>query len=365
MHKSKFIFQSLKKQALLDYLLNGVIKSKRYCLILVSCYFNINSANEIISLLKDSINLSKTSIYIDRGSAINIGKENITNWIKELSKSENVSFKIADSASLFHVKAYCLLADDFTCGSLVVGSANLTGNGLTTETGSIELLYEIHNIEDILCFYHELTSNNVQKFIDISELEKFNNTEDDYFKYALLQEECFVKSNDLSINELLSFTYNFNEKGRKESKSLEFKELELKDKNSYSKNYFEKIYPVIENIFRKYNFSYDVKWGKYGVNTDFGYWIPKNIIAYLNREDEKTLKDLECCKSEIKQELTSHLNTAKILMEDQWKNLLEKDWLTDNFKPQMTKIDNGILDLYIKTETEKHLRKKMIPLYCL
>ena len=66
----------------------------------------------------------------------------------------------------------------------------------------------------------------------------------------------------------MSFTYNFNETGQKESKSIEYNTLKLKDKNSSSKNYFEIISPKIESIFRKYNPSYDVQWGKYGITTE-------------------------------------------------------------------------------------------------
>ncbi len=356
----KFFFQSEKKLSLISYLLNGIVKSKEYHLILVSCYFNLDSAKELIEILQgESIILSKISIYIDRATAINIGKEKITKWIDQLPSTLNICFKIVSAGSLFHAKAYCLVADDITTGSLVIGSANLTGKGLTSSNGNIELLYDTHNLEDIHCFCEDLFNSNELKFIEISELEEFNNTDSDYFKYAILQEGYFVRSYNVTINDLLSFKYRFNAKGQKESKSNAFRSLGLKDKNSYSYNYFEDIQEVIKNILLKYNPSYDVDWGDYGIQTEFGHWIPKHIVGYLNKENQEEKNRLKSCKEEIEKELSSSLDIAKDKMVIQWKELLDKDWLTSTFKPLNTEIYNGNIDEYIKRETNKILNTKI------
>ena len=181
-------FQHEKKETVAQYLSSDIINNKEYHLILVSCYFILDSAEELINeLLNRQIKISKISIYIDRGAAIKAGKEKINKWIKNFPKSINVSFKVSNISSLFHAKAYCLLADDSTYGRLVIGSANLTGAGLTeANNGNVELLYNIQDIEDIKHFYNDLTSTPLGNFIDISELENFYK-DDYYFKYALVQ----------------------------------------------------------------------------------------------------------------------------------------------------------------------------------
>ena len=138
-----FFFQKDKQQLLVDFLLHGNVIDEKYHLILVSCYFNLESTNTIIQVLQKKISLCKISIYIDRGEAICIGLDKINDWIKNKhSNNIEISFKVNNSSSLFHAKAYCLFSDTSKKGSLVVGSANLTGRGLTDNNGNIEILYK-------------------------------------------------------------------------------------------------------------------------------------------------------------------------------------------------------------------------------
>lgn len=355
---SKFFFHLDKKETIVQYLLTDIVKNKTYHLILVSCYFKLNAARELIQLLNKEIKISKISIFIDRGAAINLGRESIEEWIEKIPQAINVSFQVSNSGNLFHAKAYCLLsaeADDLTCGRLVIGSANLTGNGLTnTSNGNVELLYSISDIKAVHSFYHDLMENELGEFIDISELENFD-TDSYHFKYALIQEGCFVQNYNTAINELLTFTYKFNKKGQEESKSKEFNEIKLENKNSYSKNYFKEILPRLEKILKSYNPSYDVQWGRYGITTDFGYWIPKAIVAYLNQPEREKEYLLQSCKEEIERELYFYLKTAESAMIGDWLLLLQKDWLTEDFKP----VAYEEIDSYVKTQTKNNLDKQI------
>ena len=181
--KRQFFFQSGKKRSLIDYLTKEIQPNNSYHLILVSCYLNLDSVDELIESLKQSANLTKISIYIDRGTAIKIGKKDISDRINKISQNLGfkINFKIAKTANLFHAKAYCLLADDNSNGSLVLGSANLTDNGLIGGYGNIELLYETYDIEHIINFYSDLTRSSILEFINVSELENFDGTLEEFY----------------------------------------------------------------------------------------------------------------------------------------------------------------------------------------
>ena len=351
--KRQFFFQSDKKQSLIDYLTKEIQANNSYHLILVSCYLNLDSVDKLIELLKRLVNLTKISIYVDRGTAIKIGKKDISDRINKISQNLGfkINFKIAKTANLFHAKAYCLLADDNSNGSLVLGSANLTDNGLIGGYGNIELLHPIYNIEDVLDFYNELTSSRL-KFINLSQLEEFDDTDNYYFKYALLQEGCFVQINKITINNLLNFKYKFNEKGRKESNSKELKDLGLEGQNSYNANYFQDIKDDIDKICLKYNPSFKIDWGDYGINTAFGCWIPKHIGSYLLTNNKETLINIKSCKNEIQDILYKHLPTAANNLQKIWNSLLEKDWLIDEDKHPLTLTQ---AEFYLKEKIDKLL----------
>lgn len=361
--RKQFFFQIDKKEFLIDYLTKYVWDYQNYHLVLVSCYFKLDSAKDLIDSLRNrKIRIKRVYIYIDRGSAIDIGKYDILKWIikNSIELKLDIKFKISKTSNLFHAKAYCLLSEDYKNGSLVLGSANLTNKGLIGTSGNIELLYETYNIDHILAFCKDLESSNALEFIDVSQLEEFDKENDYYFKFALLQEGYFVKPIESNKN-LLSFKYIFNEKGQREYKTKEYNELGFEDKNNHSANYFKDIESVIKKICLKYNPGYHIDWGKYGIKTDFGYWIPKHIVSYLNKNYGSTSKDIELCKIEIRKELEKHLPSAKDEMQKQWNDLLIKDWLTDEFKPSLTleKAENILkekINLFINNLDEYLLR---------
>jgi hypothetical protein len=58
-----------------------------------------------------------------------------------------------------------------------------------------------------------------------------------------------------------------------------FEELKSRYPNlivEFHLNYFNKLDP--QKYFKKYNEYYDIGWGNYGISTDFGYWIPQQLL---------------------------------------------------------------------------------------
>ncbi len=171
-NSKRFFFKSDKKEYLVDCLLKNHLSYKSYQLILVSCYFRLNALIYFLHTLYKrqpniKIKTSEIRIYIDKVTAIDIEKKELKeleDFFSSLRKIINVSLKIWNNNNLFHSKAYCLLATDQTMGSLVIGSANLTGNGITSPNGNMELLYDTQNINEITSFYEDLESLDFQDF---------------------------------------------------------------------------------------------------------------------------------------------------------------------------------------------------------
>ncbi|MBO1063274.1 MULTISPECIES: hypothetical protein [Nostocales] len=358
-YTNNFFFEKDKQQLLVNFLLRGNVIGEKHHLILVSCYFNLKSANAIIKALQEKINLYKISIYIDRGEAICIGLDEINNWIKNTHfHNIEISFKVNNSSSLFHAKAYCLFSDTSKKGSLVLGSANLTGRGLTENNGNIEILYNTQDENDIENFCSDLKILD-NKFMDVSEINTFVADDDYYFKYALIQLGCFVERNDITINAVLQHTYNFNEKGKKESKTDEYKQKDFIEQGGASKNYFQGINEDIENIFLQYNNSYKIDWGKYGIKTKFGHWIPKKILRYLDQIPKEKQKIKEC-QFIISSHIKIYFITSVQYMVDQWRELLIDDrWVNNDTGIPLKEKNYDNITKILKQETEKILRQKM------
>jgi hypothetical protein len=141
-----------------------------------------------------------------------------------------------------------------------------------------------------------------------------------------------VRKFDETINDLLSFNYKFNKTGQDKSTTDEYKKLGLKNKNVYSQNYFAPVQPKIETIFVKYNTKFFIDWGMYGITTKVGYWLPKILVGYLDKNRVK--KDIMNCKIEVENELRSFFSQAEEVMVEQYYTLwIERDWLTEKFKP--------------------------------
>jgi hypothetical protein len=110
---SKIFFNDYDKKS---YVMNSFSNincfTKSFKLILVSCYFTIDSAENIIySIISENINLTEIQIYIDRGTALSIGKNKLGKFYEKFTHLK-FSLKVVDQKKLFHSKAYCLISED-------------------------------------------------------------------------------------------------------------------------------------------------------------------------------------------------------------------------------------------------------------
>ncbi|HEY9851106.1 MAG TPA: phospholipase D family protein [Leptolyngbyaceae cyanobacterium] len=301
---------------LVNLLQKGVEQNKTYNLTIVSCYFNPESIKRLIDEIKNqNIQLVSLDIYVDRGDALKIGKEELLKWLLCVKQQIATQLYIFNKYYLFHPKAYCLsVHKSFYRGSLVVGSANITENGLSGQWGNLELLIDTQEPDSISKFFIDL-SNLKRDFTLIEKLEEFDyiedfeqhiNDENDYlFEYYLLKCGYLVHKWD----EKLSFNVFY--ELIKQNKSSDSEEQEIKDilgegereinvtkaKKSLTIRYFKK---DIYKIYKLYNLNKTIRTdilGDYGVETVLGYWIPKQIVNSLKNQQkqdifEKFHKDL-------------------------------------------------------------------------
>lgn len=143
--KNSVIILREKKKTVVG-LLSKVDKRKKYTFFIASCYFTPRSASYLIGdIITANINVNSVEIYIDKKEALKIGKEVLRLWLTRINDRYEFEINLypVDTPKLFHVKAYSLItknSEDSLDGIIVSGSANLTGAGLTSNNGNIEVL---------------------------------------------------------------------------------------------------------------------------------------------------------------------------------------------------------------------------------
>ena len=166
---------------MVDLLFKAQDKRRCYHLYLTSCYFTPESAKNIIGKLSESIRLTGVTVYIDRKTATLHGSKVLTKFCK--NSNLQIELFAVDSGILFHSKAYALVSygesNEIYCGSLVVGSANLTCNGLADRGGNIECLLDTQDDEMLMEFVSQTHS---LPLIDLENIDTFKPADRD--KYA-------------------------------------------------------------------------------------------------------------------------------------------------------------------------------------
>lgn len=282
--KNSVIIQRDKKKTLLE-LLSNVDKRKKYTLFIASCYFTHRSASYLIGdVYAASININSVEIYIDKKEALKIGKEVLQSWLDRIN--DRYEFKVnlypVDTPKLFHVKAYSLISTNShnsLDGVLVSGSANLTGAGLTSHNGNIESIIKTKSQSDLKAFKIAISKLKTQK---LSDLDNFKSIETFDFKYAVLQSGFFIYKWSGSLNQELGIKFRLSEEGKQRIKGdpiLEELGFEL-SQASISKSYLKFDYksPLTKNIT-------NIK-RKFGVETYWGYWVPKSVIDQIFGDEE-------------------------------------------------------------------------------
>lgn len=313
-----------KKENLL-FELKKVDKRKIYNLYLLSCYFNPKSIVDIVLGVSEFAIINEAYVYIDRREAIFAGvdlNKKIIDSFKRIKERINYKIRVVDSDALFHTKAYALISvDSDTNGSLVIGSANLTKQGLTNKSGNIETLISTQDkniISDFIKGIDEI------KTLDLGSVNYFANSNSIAFKLALLSQGYFVHRWSDTIKQHFSVPYNLSEKGKKEIKNKDslIGRLEFNiDAATISKNYFDFSFEPrgdseVNSLIRNY-----------GIETYLGYWIPKVIFDRFATQKSTKLGFLDFLR-EIKNAWDKQKNSIGIKIENdfsqlKWDGLLE------------------------------------------
>lgn len=96
-------------------------------------------------------------------------------------------------------------------GSIVLGSANLTGAGLIRRGGNYECLIDSQDAEIL---EEHLSQLNKLKVLSPQQLNRFSRKEEFSFKYALLQSGLFVHKWNENLEQYLSIRYRLSESGK-------------------------------------------------------------------------------------------------------------------------------------------------------
>jgi len=273
---NKFNIKANKSAKLIE-LLRKTDKRRIHDLYLCSCYFSAEAIKSIKQDVEKYVNVNNVYVYVDRRAALSARPEDIRK-IKSLeSKNSNFFFRVVDSSVLFHTKAYALISGDINnilSGSLVIGSANLTGNGLTNgKQGNIESLLDTQDATEIADFLKRIAST---KIIKLDALERFASSDSVAFVYALLKQGHFSHKWSDNIGQYLSVRHSLNNKGKLELSNSELINLGFNvDAASIGKRYFDFEYEPLhlkglENLIRNF-----------GVETYLGHWIPSSTIKTL------------------------------------------------------------------------------------
>lgn len=269
-----------KKTKIVQLLTKGADKRFSHTLYLSSCYFSVDAAEKLIRDLQAQVNIKNVEIYIDRKTATTIGKQPLEDLCLN-QKLPDTSIFAVESNTLFHTKSYALISytkdDSINKGSLVIGSANLTGAGLTASSGNIESILDTQDTEILNEFTTQLSKLNT---IELDKLEIFK-TQDSYnFKYALLHEGAFIHKWLDDLGRYFSIRYHLNEKGKSRIGDDLFKNAGFNiDTATISKRYFDFSYEPAhfentESLRRQF-----------GIETYLGHWVPRSSLEnLLNKE---------------------------------------------------------------------------------
>lgn len=295
--------RSGKKQCLTGML--GKIDKRRYhTLYLCSCYFDDDTARNLISEIQSFARIDEVKIYIDRRAAIEYGGDYLQKFCDSFSDVK-VSINAVESNNLFHSKVYALVAfddhDNIVSGSLVLGSANLTGAGLEGRGGNFECLIDSQDFEILEQHLSQLKKLTV---LLPRNLNKFSPKEEFSFKYALLQSGIFVHKWSENIEQYLSIRYWLSNSGKSRltDQSLEVAGFNI-ETATVSKRYFRFDYVPnhlenTENLLRNY-----------GIETYLGHWLPSSVsdsmfdMDALDNFKNNLFTEIKLQRDEIKEKI--------------------------------------------------------------
>lgn len=350
---------NIGKQSTLIELLTDVDKRKSYVLYLCSCYFTPKSAKTLIMKLSKIVKIEQVYIYIDRKEAVKHGKTVLKKFSNDRElRPFNVTLEAVETNSLFHSKTYCLFHVDEDCeitgGSLVVGSANLTANGVGHKNGNIESFIgtkDLYTTEEYHSSFLDLET------IDIENLNEFNKNQELSFRYSLIKEGCFYHKWNENLEQYLSVKFKLSKEGKAQIKNdkLVVAGFNL-DTATISKRYFQ-----FDDFVPSHLNETETLIRNYAIETHLGYWIPKEVgnemiseefEIYKERLFTKLDSEIETIQKEIQKDysyLREH-NLIEITDEDYFSN--DTPLLSKGFSEKVEKLK--VNDLRLKRIFNKY-----------
>lgn len=337
----------------------------KYSLYLISCYFDIDSALELIKHTLSTNNINEIHIYIDRNESYRIGYDNLKVFLKRVRQSISMRrcgcdvklFAVKGNPGIFHSKIFALINYnqnlEINNGKIILGSANLTRMGLMADNGNIETTYTTTRKSDLRSFVSSLAQLEQRK-VAIEDLYQFDIDSDEEaydWQYALLNSGFFIHKWSDSLSNDLSAKFMLTERGREliQNNTLEHQGFYGNTK-SISKNYFSfeylECYPSYLGGDRDF-----IK--KHGLEVYLGYWVPKGAL-YINKDYE-----FETFKKSLVKELKSQQNEIlkQIKYDISWlqdndfiSRKYTTDYFSDKFIISIEKNDLKIMRIYTKYE---------------
>ncbi|WP_430232631.1 hypothetical protein [Nitrosomonas communis] len=310
---TKLHIKAKKKQTLIE-LLGKTDKRRNHSLYLCSCYFAPEAARGLIRELSKSINMSLINIYIDRKVAIEHGRKSLEEFCNSFADLK-INLYAVETNILFHSKSYALVAFDesnnITSGSIVLGSANLTGAGLMKNGGNIECLIDS---QDINLLEEHMAQLSKLKILPIDKLNDFSNKDEYSFKYALLRSGVFIHKWNDSLEQYLSIRYRLTREGKSRIGDHSFKRVGFNiETATISKRYFRFDYTPkhlkeAENVIRNF-----------GIESYLGYWLP-----YVAVESMFDKKDLELFKERLFSDIERQRNVIEQQIQQDFSYLMNE-----------------------------------------
>jgi hypothetical protein len=314
-----------KKQRLVE-LITKIDRRRYHALYLCSCYFSQEAARILINEIRNNnIRLSFVNIYIDRREAIKHGRTKLEEFCNSF-KSEGLEINLyaVENNTLFHSKSYTLIAFDesnnIVSGSIVLGSANLTVPGLTSQLGNIECLIDS---QDISLLEEHMSQLDKLKKVSTDKLNTFSKKDEFSFKYALLQSGVFLHKWNDNLEQYLSIRYSLSEIGKTRTTDSSLKEIGFNiETATISKRYFRFDYnpshlEKTKNIIRNF-----------GIETNLGYWLPSIVTESIVDKNE-----LDVFEKHLFSELKNQENEIERQMQSDLEYLQKNEFIENDVNP--------------------------------
>lgn len=307
-------------------------------LIIHTCYLDkdLSAAKEFIAYVRSRVRyLEKVIIYADE-KEVQKRYCDIKDFFNRF-RGIDIEFNVVICDRLFHSKVYALVAFDndvIVSGGLIVGSGNLTGNGVTSQSGNIESFLASNDIDDIREFWDRTQNLNCVSFNEWT-------PRDENINEFIVNSGVFLHlwtDNDYSNQKLLlkyDLTEDYKQKIKEDQSTLNKLNFDI-NANTISKRYF---------ILPDSDVSTEGWKRNYLIETYLGYWIPKVVLKKLiNKTDDDGLEDF---KEKIYKELNKQYEDVKSVIESDY-NVLVQEKIIKKLVDNSGKERNPAVDIFEK-----------------